>query len=373
MKRKKRVVICTIICVIVAAIGIAILFLIYKKNNKVTNSELNNVSTENKVSSDEQNLISKEDANLAKSILEDILATGKIKEGIVLKSTNSDVTSEKLTEEEYNLKKEENIIKVIENKELLKIYTEGNSKYVEYMPEEVLNKLGYSTHMNTGFGYGFRTINLSNNGEISNRMIIQKVLDNIFSTGKIGDGYVLKSTTGDITAEKLSEKEFLESENSYVDVLEKNIDLFKIYSENNSKYVEYMPEEILNKLGYSTHMNVGFGFNFNTINLSESNVASNRMIIQKVLDEISQKDFSNDLLKSTTGDITAEKLTQKEFIENENSYVGLLEKETKLFNIYTTNGKQYVEYTVEEVLNKLGLSSHMGVGIRQGVQKLEIV
>ncbi len=47
-------------------------------------------------------------------------------------------------------------------------------------------------------------------------------------------------------------------------------------------------------------------------------------------------------------------------------YVDKLTSNMNLFKIYTENGNQYVEYETSEVLNALGYSTHMGVGIPQG-------
>ena len=113
-------------------------------------------------------------------------------------------------------------------------------------------------------------------------------------------------------------------------------------------------------------------------NLDKINVIENEMdqknkdIIIKVLDDIEKNtDFTN-ILKSTTGDITAEKLSQREFIDSKYDYIEKLQNNMNIFNIYEENGIKYVEYEVEKVLNTLGYSSHMGVGIKQGIQTITI-
>ena len=55
-----------------------------------------------------------------------------------------------------------------------------------------------------------------------------------------------------------------------------------------------------------------------------------------------------------------------------NNYIDKLESNKGLFNVTKNGNKQTVEFEVEKVLNALGYSSHMGIGIRHGIQKIEL-
>ena len=60
------------------------------------------------------------------------------------------------------------------------------------------------------------------------------------------------------------------------------------------------------------------------------------------------------------------------FQEDMNNYIDKLESNKGVFNVTKNGNKQTVEFEVEKVLNALGYSSHMGIGIRHGIQKIEL-
>ena len=99
---------------------------------------------------------------------------------------------------------------------------------------------------------------------------------------------------------------------------------------------------------------------------------SNEITILKVLDDIEKNSNFDRILKTTTGDISAEKLSKDEFVNSKEKYVTKLLNSMSLFNIYEENGNQYVEYETEKVLNALGYGTHMGNGIKLGVQKVQL-
>lgn len=212
--------------------------------------------------------------------------------------------------------------------------------------------------------------NIQNEVVTEDEEMILKVLDDIKNNTTFEN--ILKSTDGDVTSEKLSKEEFENRKTEFVSKLKENMNLFKKYKEDGVTYVEYETEKVLNVLGFSSHMGVGTKQGIQIINLSGSNKMSKRGIISKVLDDIEKNTDFTSITKSIDGDVTAEKLSQREFIDNKNEYIEKLMNNINLFNIYDENGIQYVEYEVEKVLNELGFSSHMGVGIKHGIQKIKI-
>jgi len=203
-----------------------------------------------------------------------------------------------------------------------------------------------------------------------NEEAITSVLDDIEK--KVDFNNITKSTNGNITAEKLTKEEFKNKKQEYISKLKTKMDLFKIYEEDENNYVEYEMSSVLKELGYSAHQGVGIKQGIQFVNINGTNKMSKRGIISKVLDDIEKNNTFENITKSLDGDITAEKLSIREFIESKNEYIDKLQDKTELFKIYEENENQYVEYEVSSVLKALGYSAHQGVGIKHGIQKLEI-
>lgn len=369
---KKKNVICIIVCLVVVLALCVILYFLYNKNYSKNDMGSNN--SVNQIQEKEHTVENNKDYLISKKVLNDLISNEQIENGNILKCKNGDITSEKLTKEEFDKNKEEYIEKIILNKDkLLNIYNEDSTEYVEYASKDILNTLELSSHMGVGYEPGIKILNLSGNGKFSKRYIIQEVLKDIINTGNIGKGYVLKGTNGDINAEKISEREFQENILNYINTIQVKYSGIKVYEEDGNTYAEYLPQEVLNTLGLSTHMGAGFDESFRTININGNNTYSKRMVIQCILNDILQNDnVSNSVYKSTNGDITSEKLSEREFQSDMNNYVDKLESNNDLFNVIKNESKLTVEFEVEKVLNALGYSSHMGVGIRNGIQKVEL-
>ena len=370
MEQGKRNKICIIVCVTIILIGIIVIYFLVNLQNSNTYEENQIDYSQNNVQASleegiKKNSISKENESAITAVLDEIKNEVNIPE-YVLKDLAGDVTAEHLSEKEYISNIPEYVDKLASNMSLFKIYTENGNQYVEYETIKVLNALGYSTHMGGGIVPGIKSINLSGNNVVSNRMAIQKVLSNIKEEVNISE-CVLKALDGDVTAEHLSELEYKSDMPEYVDKLASNMNIFKIYTENGNQYVEYETIKVLNALGYSTHMGGGIVPGIKSINLSGNNVVSNRMAIQKVLSNIKEEvNISECVLKALDGDVTAEHLSELEYKSDMPEYVDKLASNMNIFKIYTENGNQYVEYETSEVLNALGYSTHMGVGIPQG-------
>ena len=200
--------------------------------------------------------------------------------------------------------------------------------------------------------------------------VIKSVLDDIEK--KVDFNSITKSTNGDITKEKLTTGEFKNKKQEYISKLKTKMELFNIYEEDGNNYVEYDMSSILKELGYSAHQGTGIKPGVQVVNINGANKMSKRGIISKVLDDIEKNNNFENITKSLDGDITAEKLSIREFIESKNEYIDKLQDKTELFKIYEENENQYVEYEVSSVLKALGYSAHQGVGIKHGTQKLKI-
>ena len=203
------------------------------------------------------------------------------------------------------------------------------------------------------------------------------------------NGTILKDTTGDVTASKLTTQEFESNEKNYKKEIKDMLEDKSIFSDkfirNNKECCTYNLEKILNKFGFGTHMGIGIGcYDSNNKKIYEkgkteieeyeptnSNVIKyfgyeKNDLINNILDEIEKCVNNNYILKSTTGDVTAPKLTLTEMLNNRTEYQktidGLIDDIGIFSEIYFENNKLIVKCHFEDVLNKLGIGTHMGIG-----------
>jgi|GEM_PF-2876870 len=91
------------------------------------------------------------------------------------------------------------------------------------------------------------------------------------------------------------------------------------------------------------------------------------VFIDYLLDSVEKYASKEILLKSLDGNISAPKLTEAEAKNNRNTYAlilkGIINDETMVISSYEKQDKKYFVYNIKEVLNKLGVSAHMGIGI----------
>ena len=214
----------------------------------------------------------------------------------------------------------------------------------------------------------------------------------------VQNGAILKDTTGDVTASKLSSQEFEDKKESYEKEIKNMLKDYSIISKkfikNNKECCIYDLEKILNKLGLGTHMGYGIGC-YDTNNKKiyeygktevEEYLSTNSNIIKyfgydasqlvnSILEEIEKCASNNYILKDTTGDVTASKLTLLEAQNNRQSYEKIINQiidDTDIFTeMYFENNKLISKCDFEKVLNKLGIGTHMGMGIdvdEEGIQ-----
>lgn len=86
-----------------------------------------------------------------------------------------------------------------------------------------------------------------------------------------------------------------------------------------------------------------------------------------LVDMISERAKEGVILKDTTGDVTADKLTEQEVVANKNNYINILKNNLNNNEIFSDkfikDNKQCIVFSVESVLNLLGLGTHMGAGM----------
>lgn len=90
---------------------------------------------------------------------------------------------------------------------------------------------------------------------------------------------------------------------------------------------------------------------------------------EKILEEIAGSVTIDSFLLSTTGDVTAPKISIAEFKAKIGEYKTTLANSLDLLKLYVDNdNKVHALYEQYEVLNALGMGSHMGVGLISGMQ-----
>lgn len=118
--------------------------------------------------------------------------------------------------------------------------------------------------------------------------------------------------------------------------------------------------------------------NYDNVNLDQKGVSSNQntekttksneeLFIAYLLDSIEIYARKGYILESIDGDVTAAKLTEAEVKNNRDLYTeklkGLTNDKETVISYYEKQNNKYFVYSIEKVLNKLGLSTHMGVGV----------
>lgn len=101
--------------------------------------------------------------------------------------------------------------------------------------------------------------NTDTSKENLNNMLVEHILNSIETYAK--NGYILKDTEGDVTAEKLTLDEAQKNREKYKEQIEEMIEnesnVFKLYFENKTLKCKYDFEYVINKLGIGSHMGQG--------------------------------------------------------------------------------------------------------------------
>lgn len=213
------------------------------------------------------------------------------------------------------------------------------------------------------------------------------------------NGYILKDTMGEVTASKLTVQEFENSKDSYKKEIEnmlENNSIFGIkFIRNDKECCTYNLEKILNKLDLGTHMGIGIGcydtkgnkiYEYTKVEVEEYSPTNSNIIkyfgydtsklVEDILDEIEICADNNYILKDTTGDVKAQKLTLVEAQNNRQIYakkINELINDKDIFTeIYFENNKLICKCYFEQVLNQLGIGTHMGVGTNINEEGIQI-
>lgn len=238
---------------------------------------------------------------------------------------------------------------------------------------------------------------INNEEENFEEMLVNYVIDSIKTYTQ--KGYILKDTTGDVSAIKLSIQEFEKNRENYKKEIEKMLSDTSIFSTKFTREGKecciYKIEKILNKLNLGTQMGAGIGcydskgnkiykygkteieeYSPNNLNVIKYFGYESNQLIDSILDEIEKYAKNNYILKDTTGDVTASKLTLLEAQNNRQSYKKIINEninEIDIFQeIYFENNRLNIKCHFEEILNKLGLGTHMGAGVNVDEEGIQI-
>ncbi len=266
------------------------------------------------------------------------------------------------------------------------------------------NDINYVNEYNTE-EYSKKETEISNTTETTNKEEIfeDKLVDYIVKSIKIyaENGNILKSTIGDINADKLSVQEFENNKSIYEEKIKEMITDKSIFSEkfikNNKQCYTYKFEKILNQLGIGTHMGIGIGcydshdnkiYEDGKTEIEEDRPTNSNIIkyfgyedkvYNTILDEIEKCARDGYILKDINGDVTAQKLTLSEAQRNREIYKDKINEiidDGGIFTeIYFENNKLNVKCYFEKILNKLEIGTHMGIGINideEGIQTFVI-
>lgn len=200
---------------------------------------------------------------------------------------------------------------------------------------------------------------------------------------------ILKSTSGDVAADKLTEQEAIQNQNNYITLFKNNINNREICSNifiiNNQFSITYNIEEVLALLGCGTHMGAGMGASdYNGLQLytqgDTPTIDTNNTVFEEfnysldvfvgnILNKI--RSYANDglLIKGTGEKATKDKVTTQNIDNNEQQILSIikdeiLSKSTK--KVWTGNTLQ-VTYCMETILENLGWSlvTFNGLGINE--------
>lgn len=180
------------------------------------------------------------------------------------------------------------------------------------------------------------------------------------------------------------------------EVIFKNLpqDIIEDFKDRNNKFVNELPPfppkyTLTNEINYEiddnilslySKENVIYEFEQNTedyslnIDLVNKKIISNKDLLKKYnikIDKVYESILNNLVdnvkidffLLSTKGDITAEKISLKEFEKNIPNYINKLNNKYDDITLYLHDGNLFVTYTEYKVLNLLGMSSHNNIGL----------
>lgn len=176
--------------------------------------------------------------------------------------------------------------------------------------------------------------------------------------------------------------EFNKSQNEFISPTAANLKIFKYNNEVSSQIKDNIlsiyvvetstPNEGLGPQynGYSLNIDLSSNkliFNEELLNTLK---VDNKEMFKKILTSISENVTTDSFLMSTTGDITAEKISVSDFKNKISTYVETLSNRIDIVNLYIKDGKLTASFTQNVVLNALGMGSHMGIGLKSEPQSV---
>jgi hypothetical protein len=93
-----------------------------------------------------------------------------------------------------------------------------------------------------------------------------------------------------------------------------------------------------------------------------------RQILNNLVETVSIDSF----LLDTNGNVEAEKITTNDFKKNIDKYIKTLKSDQNLFYVFLKGSKVAISYEQSKILEKLGMSSHMGIGLVDGYVEVEL-
>ena len=95
-------------------------------------------------------------------------------------------------------------------------------------------------------------------------------------------------------------------------------------------------------------------------------------IYRKILENISETVTVDSFLLDTKGNILAEKIPIDTFKSNTDKYIETLKTDYDLFYIFLKDSDITISYQQHDILEKLGMSSHMDTGLVSGYVEIKI-
>ena len=143
---------------------------------------------------------------------------------------------------------------------ILSVYTKQNNAFYEYPSQ-------YSLNVNLDNNKIVTNEELLNKYSIKSLDMYEKILTNIANT--VTTKEFLLSTSGDVTAEKISIDEFKQNIKTYATYIDNRYDGYTLYLKDNKVNVVYNQATILKLIGMGTHMGIGLAEpNIQTIQLN---------------------------------------------------------------------------------------------------------
>lgn len=95
-------------------------------------------------------------------------------------------------------------------------------------------------------------------------------------------------------------------------------------------------------------------------------------VYHQILSNLVETVSIDSFLLDVNGNIDAEKIAVNDFKNNIDKYIETLKNDQSLFYVFLKDSKVAVSYEQYKVLEKLGMSSHMGFGLVSGYAEVEL-